>query len=220
MKNIFKDKKLLIAGGLDGIAQVLMRHALEHGVKEIRMLDGDEMRLVEAREELLAERPCTADTVKFYYVDLCDSESVDDSVREVDIVLCIPTKKTVTDIESSPAYACTSLINSTVNVMQAAVKYGVGKVVVLTPSYKKPLYNTPDLLAALIEKVVVAQCRYQMKDTKTLICCARMDSDVIGLVNYSLAGAKNGDLVLKQDGGYYSYPCYNPDFERDDLTNI
>ena len=104
--------------------------------------------------------------------------------------------------------------------MQVAIELGIEKVVILSPTYKEPLFKTPDLLTALLEEGVIAQGRYQKKDAKTTVCCARMDHDVIGLVDYALAEAKNGDLVLKQEKGYCCEPCYNPNFERDDLTNI
>ena len=218
--DIYNDKTLLILGGLDRIGQVLMRHALEQDVKEIRALDGNEERLFAMRNELLAQYPDAATKVKYFCADVCDIESVDDSMPGVDLVLCIPTLKSVTDIESYPADACTTLLEATDNVMQSAIKYGAEKVVVLSPAYKEPLYNTPDLLAALLEKVVVAQGRYQKKDAKTTICCARIEDVVLSLIDYAFAEAKNGDLVLKQENGYYSHPCYNPGFERDDLTNI
>ena len=60
----------------------------------------------------------------------------------------------------------------------------------------------PDLLAALLEKLVVAQGRYQKKGTTTTIYCARMNGDVRALVDYTLDKAKNDDLVTK-DGSYF-----------------
>lgn len=218
--NAFKDKVLLVAGYVEGIVHEIMLHALELGAKEIRMFDNNEVRLVAMRDELLAQRPEAAEKVKYYCADVCDPESIDDSMPGVDLVLCIPSLKSVSDIESYPADACRNLLNSVDNVMQSAIEHSVEKVVVLSPTYKEPLFKTPDLLAALLEKVVVAQGRYQKKDAKTTVCCARMDNDVIGLADFTFDEAKNGDLVLKQEKGYYCKQCYNPDFERDDLTNL
>ena len=197
-----------------------MYHALEFGAKEIRVFDNNEERLVAMRNDLLTHQPAAAAKVKYYCAEVSDSESVDDSMPGVDLVLCIPALKAVTDIESYPADACCDLLDSVDNVMQVAIEHGIEKVVILSPTYKEPLFKTPDLLAALLEKVVVAQGRYQKKDAKTTICCARMDKDVIDLVDYAFAEAKNGDLVLKEKDCYCCKPCYNPGFERDDLTNI
>ena len=218
--SVYNNKVILITGGTTETGQMLVRHALECGAKEIRMFDCNEERLVIMRDELLAQNPDAASKVKHYCADMNDSESVDDSMPGVDLVLCIPTLKAVTDIESYPADACRDLIDSVDNVMQSAIKHGVEKVVVLTPVYKEPLYKTPDLLAALLEKVVIAQGRYQKKDAKTRICCTRKEGDVLGLVDYAIAHANNADLVVNHNGGYQCQPCYNPGFERDDLTNI
>ena len=218
--SIVNDKVVLITGGTTKTGQTLVRYALESGAKEIRVFDGNEERLVVMRDELLAQHPETASKVKYYCADVCDSESVDDSMPGAELVLCIPTLKSVTDIESYPADACMVLLGSTDNVMQSAIKYGAEKVVVLSPAYNEPLYKTPDLLAALLEKVVIAQGRYQKKRAETTILCARIDNDIIGLVNFSFAHAKNGDLVLKVSNGYQCQPCYNPNFKRDDYTSL
>ena len=218
--NVYKDKTLLIAGGTESVGREVIQHALDNGAKEIRVFDNNEERLVSMRDELLSQNPEAASKVKYYCADMNDSESVDDSMPDVDLVLCIPTLKTVTDIESYPADACRDLLDSVDNVMLSAIEHSVEKVVILIPTYEEPLYRTPDLLAALLEKVVVAQGRYQKKGAKTTVCCARMDNDTIELIDYAFAEAKNGELVLKQESGYYCNPCYNPGFERDDLTNL
>lgn len=218
--NVYKDKTLLIAGSTENVGREVIQHALDNGAKEIRMFDNNEERLVAMRDELIGQKLDAAAKVKFYCVDINDPESVDDSMPGVDLVLCIPSLKSVTDIESYPADACRDLLDSVDNVMQSAINHSVEKVVVLSPTYNEPLYKTPDLLAALLEKIVVAQGRYQKKGAKTTVCCARMDNDTIELIDYAFAKEKNGDLVKQQDGGYFCQPCYNPGFERDDLTNI
>lgn len=218
--SVYNNKVILIIGGTTEIGQKPMRHALDGGAKEIRVFDGNEERLVSMRDELLARNPDAASKVKYYCADINDSDSVDDAMPGVNLVLCFPSLKSVTDIESYPADACRDLLDSVDNVMQSAINRGAEKVIVLSPAYNEPLYQTPDLLAALLEKVVVAQGRYQKNGAKTTISCARKDHDVIGLVDYVFAEAKNGDLVLKQGSGYYCQPCYNPGFERDDMTNL
>lgn len=218
--NVYKDKTLLITGGTECMGREVIQQALHKGAKQIRVFDNNEERLVAMRDELLADIPEAAAKVKYYCADMNDSESVDDAMPGVDLVLCMPALKTVTDIESYPADACRDLLDSVDNVMQSSINRGAEKVVVISPANKEPLYQTPDLLAALLEKVVVAQGRYQKKGAKTTVCCARMDADVVGLMDYAFAEANNGDLVVKQNNNYCSEPCYNPGFERDDLTNI
>lgn len=218
--NVYKDKTLLIAGGTESVGREVIQHALDNGAKEIRVFDNNEERLVSMRDELLEQNPEAASKVKYYCADMNDSESVDDAMPGVDLVLCIPSLKAVTDIESYPADACRNLLDSVDNVMQSAIEHDAEKVVVLSPAYNEPLYQTPVLLAALLEKVVVAQGRYQKKGAKTTVCCTRMDNDTIELIDFAFEKANNGDLVVKENNSYCCQPCYNPSFERDDLTNI
>lgn len=218
--NVYKDKTLLIAGGTESVGREVIQHAFENGAKEIRVFDNNEERLVAMRDELLSQNPEAASKVKYYCADMNDSESVDDAMPSVDLVLCIPSLKAVTDIESYPADACRNLLDSVDNVMQSAIEHGVEKVVVLTPAYNEQLYTTPDLLAALLEKIVVAQGRYQKKGAKSTVCCARKGNDTTALIDFALEKANNGDLVVKENNSYCCQPCYNPSFERDDLTNI
>lgn len=200
--NVYKDKTLLIAGGSESVGREVIQHALDIGAKEIRVFDNNEERLVAMRNELLAQNIEAAAKVKFYCADMNDSESVDDAMPGVNLVLCIPTLKSVTDIESYPADACRDLLDSVDNVMQSAINHGAEKVIVLSPAYNEPLYQTPDLLAALLEKVVVAQGRYQKMDAKTTVCCARMGNYDQELIGYAFDDAKNGDLLLKEGNGY------------------
>ena len=218
--NVYKDKTLLIAGGTESMGREVIQHAFENGAKEIRVFDNNEERLVAMRDELLSQNPEAASKVKYYCADMNDSESVDDAMPSVDLVLCIPSLKAVTDIESYPADACRDLLDSVDNVMQSAIEHGVEKVVVLTPAYNEQLYTTPDLLAALLEKIVVAQGRYQKKGAKSTVCCARKGNDTTALIDFALEKANNGDLVEKESNGYQCQPCYNPGFERDDFTNL
>ena len=130
-----KDKVVLITGGTTKTGQTLVRYALERGAKEIRVFDNNEERLVAMRDELLAHSPETAAKVKYYCADVCDSESVDDSMSGADLVLCIPSLKSVTDIESYPADACRDLLDAVDNVMQSAINHGTEKIVVISPTY-------------------------------------------------------------------------------------
>lgn len=158
--NVYKDKTLLIAGDTESVGREVIQHALDNGAKEIRVFDNNEERLVATRDEFLAYNYEAVAKVKYYCADMNDSESVDDAMPSVDLVLCIPSLKSVTDIESYPADACRNLLDSVDNVMQSAIEHGVEKVVVLSPAHLEPLYKTPNLLVALLEKVVIAQGRY------------------------------------------------------------
>lgn len=170
---------------------------------------------------LLAENPEAVAFVKFCVGDVCDLGSVSDIMTGVDVVLYFPDVKNVNDIESYPAIACRTLLSATDNLIQAAIKQGFEKVLVSGNILKEPLVSTPDLLSAMLEKIVVAQGRYQEKDSKTSICYVRLEAedDVHAITDFALTEAQNGDIVTKQADCFERILCYNPGFERDDFTN-
>lgn len=171
------------------------------------------------RETLLSENTEAAATVKFCVGDVCDFGSVSDIMTGVDLVLFFPDVKNVSDIESYPAFACRTLLIATDNLIQAAIKWGTEKVLVIGNTLQEPLVSTPDLLSAMLEKIVVAQGRYQENDSKTSICYVRLgvEDDVVEIIDFALKEAQNGDTVAKQANGFVIIPCYNPGFERDEL---
>lgn len=217
----YKDKTLLISGGNESALRLLAIHAIEGGAKEVRVLDGDESRLITMREKLISENPEAAAIVKFCVGDVCDLGSVSDIMTSVDVVLYFPDVKNVNDVESYPAIACRTFLSATDNIIQAAIRRGTEKVLVIGNTLQEPLVSTPDLLSAMLEKIVVAQGRYQVNDSKTSICYVRLgvEDDVIDNIDFALTEAQNGDIVAKQANGFERVPCYNPGFERDDFTN-
>lgn len=104
----------------------------------------------------------------------------------VDFVLYAPTIKSERECDEDPAEACTALLEPVNMVMDTAIQQKVQKLVVLGQDYSEPLSDTLSLIAALLEKVVVAQGRHQNEADDTSICYIRLTSeDVLELVNAS-----------------------------------
>ena len=77
--NIFKDKILLITGGTGSFGVAVLRRFLKTDIKEIRIFSRDELKQDDMR------RHYNNDKLKFYIGDVRDINSIDDSMRGVEL---------------------------------------------------------------------------------------------------------------------------------------
>ena len=158
---------------------------------QVRAYSGDEEGLSALRDRLQDADAAIATRVKYYVGDVNDPAYLAEAMDGVDYVLYAPTIKSERECDEDPAEACTALLNPVNTVMDTAIQQKVQKLVVLGQAYTEPLSNTRNLIAALLEKVIVAQGRHQNEPGDTSICYVRpMGDDVLGLVDASFQDNK------------------------------
>ena len=86
---------------------------------------------------------------------------------------------------------------------------------VLSAAFQEPLTDVKSHVAALLEKVVVAQGRYLGPDSRTAMICARRDGDLSPLADFSFAHAANADLLVQTAEYIERNPCENFDMKRE-----
>jgi UDP-glucose 4-epimerase len=117
------DSRVLITGGAGLIGSHIADQLVEDGVREIVVLDN----LVRGRRENLA-RALTSGRVTVIDGDIRDRELVADAVSGIDIVFHQAALR-ITQCAQEPRLALEVLADGTFNVLEAAVKAGVRKVV-------------------------------------------------------------------------------------------
>jgi len=127
----FKNKKLLITGGTGSFGNAVLRKLLNAGLDEIRVFSRDEKKQDDMRKAL--NNPI----VKFYIGDVRDSRAVDQVVKGVDFVFHAAALKQVPSCEFFPVEAVRTNILGAENVMIAAEKYDVERLVVQRPLWRK-----------------------------------------------------------------------------------
>ena len=136
------------------------------------------------RDRLQAADAATAARVKYYVGDVNDPAYLAEAMDSVDYVVYETWTLNPETCEADPAEACTALLNPVNVVMDTAIQQKVRKLVVLGQPYTEPLSDTRSLIAALLEKVVVAQGRNQNEADDASVCYIRpTDDDVLGLVD-------------------------------------
>jgi len=164
---MLNNKILLITGGTGSFGSaVLNRFINTDHFKEIRILSRDEKKQDDMRKRLNNPK------VKFYIGDVRDYSSVDSAVKGVDYIFHAAALKQVPSCEFFPIEAVKTNILGTDNVLTAAEKHEVKKVVVLSTDKAAYPINAMGMSKALMEKVMVAKSR-NLDDTKTIFCATR-----------------------------------------------
>lgn len=164
---MLKDKVLLITGGTGSFGNAVLKRFLSGDVfKEIRIFSRDEKKQDDMRKRINDPR------VKFYIGDVRDSSSVESVVKGVDYIFHAAALKQVPSCEFFPMEAVKTNILGTDNVLSAAEKNAVKKVVVLSTDKAAYPINAMGMSKALMEKVMVAKSR-NLDETKTIFCATR-----------------------------------------------
>ena len=110
--------------------------------------------------------------LKFHIGDVRDISSVEPAVKGVDYIFHAAALKQVPSCEFFPLEAVKTNILGTDNLLTAAEKYEVRKVVVLSTDKAAYPINAMGMSKAMMEKVMVAKSR-NLDDSKTIFCGTR-----------------------------------------------
>lgn len=156
----------MITGGTGSFGNAVMRRFLNSEFKEIRIFSRDEKKQDDMRKRLNNPK------LKFYIGDVRDSASVDMAVKGVDYIFHAAALKQVPSCEFFPLEAVKTNVLGADNVLAAAERYEVKRVVILSTDKAAYPINAMGMSKALMEKVMVARSR-NLDDTKTIFCGTR-----------------------------------------------
>jgi UDP-N-acetylglucosamine 4,6-dehydratase/5-epimerase len=161
----FKNKILLITGGTGSFGTAVLNRFLntDH-FKEIRIFSRDEKKQDDMRNLY------KSDKLKFYIGDVRNGQSVNYAMRGVDYVFHAAALKQVPSCEFFPMEAVKTNVFGTQNVIDAAVKFEVEKVICLSTDKAAYPINAMGISKAMMEKVAVAASR---NSDKTTVCLTR-----------------------------------------------
>lgn len=159
-------KTLLITGGTGSFGHAVLKRFLRTDIHEIRVFSRDEKKQDDMRKAL------KSDKVKFYIGDVRDYQSVYNALGGVDYVFAAAALKQVPSCEFFPMEAVRTNVMGTDNVLQAAIRHGVKKVICLSTDKAVYPINAMGISKAMMEKVMIAQSRTVTAE-KTTICGTR-----------------------------------------------
>ncbi|MFC6118604.1 polysaccharide biosynthesis protein [Macrococcoides bohemicum] len=163
---MFEGKTLLITGGTGSFGNAVLDKFLHSDFKEIRIFSRDEKKQDDMRKKYNNPK------IKFYIGNIRDEGSINDAMRGVDFVFHAAALKQVPSCEFFPMEAMRTNVIGTENVLNAAIRNNVSKVICLSTDKAAYPVNAMGISKALMEKVFVAKSRTVTED-ETLICGTR-----------------------------------------------
>lgn len=158
--------KLLITGGTGSFGNAYIENSLKSKkFSEIYIYSRDEKKQDDIRKKFSDSR------LKFYIGDVRDIESVENVVKKVDFIFHAAALKQVPSCEFFPMQAVKTNILGASNVLNAAEKYNIKKVVILSTDKAAYPINTMGMTKAIMEKVMIAKSR--TSNSKTIFCGTR-----------------------------------------------
>lgn len=163
---MFNNKTLLITGGTGSFGNAVLNKFLETDISEIRVFSRDEKKQDDMRHLY------RNDKIKFYIGDVRDPESLDSAMRGVDYVFSAAALKQVPSCEFYPLEAVKTNVYGTANTIDAAIKNGIKKVIVLSTDKAVYPINAMGMSKAMMEKVMVAKSR-NLSSVETILSGTR-----------------------------------------------
>ena len=123
---MFKNKILLITGGTGSFGNAILNHFVNSDLKEIRIFSRDEKKQEDMRIVFRNKK------INFFIGDVRDFESINGAMIGVDYVFHAAALKQVPSCEFFPMQAIKTNILGAENVLEAAARNNVKKVIVLS----------------------------------------------------------------------------------------
>jgi len=159
--------KLLITGGTGSFGTAILNRFINSlSFDEIRIISRDEKKQDDLRKKINNKK------LSFYIGDVRDEGSIFQAVKGVDLIFHAAALKQVPSCEFFPMEAVKTNIIGTDNVLSAAEKFEVKKVVVLSTDKAVYPINAMGVSKAMMEKVTIARSR-NLDDGKTIFCATR-----------------------------------------------
>ncbi len=164
----FKNKILLITGGTGSFGNAILKGLLNTDLREIRIFSRDEKKQEDMRIEY------KNDKLNFVIGDVRNFDSINNAMVGVDFVFQAAALKQVPSCEFYPMEAVRTNILGSENVLEAAARNNVKKVVVLSTDKAVYPINTMGMTKALMEKMAISKARDpRVTANKGVICATR-----------------------------------------------
>lgn len=147
----FEGKRILLVGGTGTIGQGLLKALLEQGPRVIRIFSRDEFKQFELQAQYAGHA-----NIRYLLGDVRDGDRVVRAMEDIDIVFDVAAMKHVPACEYNPFEAVQTNIVGTQNVITAALRMDVPKVIFASTDKSISPTNTYGATKLVVERLVAA----------------------------------------------------------------
>ena len=161
------NKTLMITGGTGSFGSTVVSRFIKTDLKQIIIFSRDEKKQEDMRLKLRSKK------VKFVIGDVRDPVSVNQAMQGVDFVFHAAALKQVPSCEFYPMEAFRTNVIGSENVIDAAIKNKIEKLVLLSTDKAVYPINAMGMSKAMAEKVMIAKARALGDLNKPILCATR-----------------------------------------------
>lgn len=156
MKEMIKDKKILVIGGTGTIGTALINELYKHSPSVVRVMSRDEY-----NQFVLAQRLSSTKNLRFLIGDVRDKERVRKAMEDIDIVFNFAAMKHVPACEYNPFEAVKTNVIGVQNVIEAAIENSVSRVVYTSSDKAISPTNTMGATKLVAERLMITANYYK-----------------------------------------------------------
>ncbi len=153
LEDIFFNRNILVTGGLGSVGTEIVNQLLLHNPKHITIMDNRETELFYAKKS----RPGRTN-LTYLLGDVRDKEVVSQATEDVDIIFHAAALKHVAICEDHPSEAIKTNVIGTQNVVEAAIKHDIERIVMISTDKAVNPTNVMGATKLLGERLFVAMC--------------------------------------------------------------
>jgi len=199
--NLFRDKAILVTGGLGSIGSEIVKQLPNYNPKQIIILDNRETELYYAKISYKSN-----ENVAFLFGDVRDKERLLRTTDGVDVIFHAAAMKHVFVCEYDPVEAVKTNAIGTQNVIECALEHNMERMILISTDKAVNPTNVMGATKLLAERLVSAMCNYRATNTTKF-----------GVVRFGNVLASRGSVLenwekqIKEDKGI---TITNPDMTR------
>ena len=166
LKDFYKDKVILVTGGVGSIGSKIVRRVSEYEPSAVRVLDNNETGLFDLKQELQSEK------IRLFVGDVKDKERLRRAIEDVDVVFHAAALKHVPLCEYNPFEAVKTNVVGTQNLIDVAMDEEVEKFITISTDKAVNPVNVMGATKLLAERLTVSANFYK-GERKTAFSCVR-----------------------------------------------
>jgi UDP-glucose 4-epimerase len=165
---MFKNKVVVITGGTGSFGSTFCKSNYLKDAKEIRIFSRDEKKQDDLRSELAKRK-----NISYFIGDTRDYDSVENALFGADYVFHAAALKQVPSCEFFPLEAVKTNILGSENILNASLKCGVKKTIILSTDKAVYPINSMGMTKALMEKCMLSKAISGATSARTKFCATR-----------------------------------------------